>query len=197
MSRSLRACLALLPLALAPGLAAAQDAAQAPWAVSCREATAAPAAGQPAGGAEAQAAAPAAQAPRCAMSQRLVQKEGGAQVLLVGLAPAPPPASPPAEGASQPAAIMRMALPLGFDFTSGVTLLIDGKPWKAIPVRTCLASGCTAGLALAAEDVAALKAGTRMGVAVKALGGKVLAWPVSLAGFTRAYDEMVAQEAGG
>ena len=178
--------------------AAAQEqapAATAPaWSVTCG------AAGQ--SGHEAAAdAAPDQAGPGCAMTQRLAASPEGPRVLQVTLRPhraADVAATSPAEGAAAeppraPAiARMRLDLPLGVDLPSGVGLLVDGQPWTSLPVRTCLASGCYAGVLLREEDVAKLKRGNRMGVAVRALNGRTIAWPVTLAGFTASFDRMMA-----
>jgi invasion protein IalB len=136
----------------------------------------------------------------CAITQMLVAAPGGPRVLQVSIRPAaaagatPPGATgqPPGAGAA-PVARLRLDLPLGLDLVAGVTLRIDGQPWTKVPVRTCLADGCIAGLLLAEDDVVRLKRGGRMGVVIQALDGRAIAWPVTLSGFTSAYDQLVAR----
>jgi invasion protein IalB len=130
----------------------------------------------------------------------LVATPGGPRVLQVSIRPAaaaratPPGATAQAPGADTPhAARLRLDLPLGLDLVAGVTLRIDGEPWTKIPVRTCLAEGCVAGLLLADEDISRLKRGGRMGVVIQALDGRAIAWPVTLSGFTAAYDQLMAR----
>ena len=136
----------------------------------------------------------------CAITQMLVAAPGGPRVLQVSIRPAaaaratPPGAPAQAPGADTAhVARLRLDLPLGLDLVAGVTLRIDGQPWTKVPVRTCLADGCVAGLLLGEEDVSRLKRGARMGVLIQALDGRVIAWPVTLSGFTSAYDQLMAR----
>ncbi len=136
----------------------------------------------------------------CAITQMLVAAPGGPRVLQVSIRPAaaaratPPGATGQAPGADTAhVARLRLDLPLGLDLVAGVTLRIDGQPWTKVPVRTCLADGCIAGLLLAEDDLVRLKRGGRMGVVIQALDGRAIAWPVTLSGFTSAYDQLLAR----
>jgi invasion protein IalB len=130
----------------------------------------------------------------CVMTQRLSAKPDGPRVLQVFVRrlSAAEQKVVQREGAADPIDRMRIDLPFGLDLTAGVELRVDGEEWTKAPFRTCLSGGCVTFVLLDEEAVSRLKRGGRMGVLVKALNGRPLAWPVSLAGFTAAYAELEA-----
>jgi len=55
-------------------------------------------------------------------------------------------------------------------------------------VQTCDRNGCYAEVALAAEQLAALRAGQKLNVAFQNMNKQVITLPMSLVGFTAAFD---------
>ncbi len=137
----------------------------------------------------------------CAIVQELVAERGGPRILRVSVRPvadaratAPGAAGQaPGGGTGDVVARLRLDLPFGLDFLAGINLRVDGESWTKMPVRSCLADGCFAGLLLHEADLARLKSGGRMGVIVQSLSGRSIAWPVTLAGFTAAYNKLPAE----
>ena len=159
-----------------------------PWTVICPEDQA-----------EGEAPADAGEAPddresACVMTQRLSATPDGPRLLQLYVRRIQADETPPADGsAAKPVDRLRIDLPFGLDLPTGLELRIDGEPWTNTPVRTCLAGGCVAFVPLSADDVTKLKRGGRLGVIVKAVDGRVIGWPVSLAGFTAAHAELEAK----
>jgi invasion protein IalB len=154
-----------------------------PWTVVCPDAAA-----------DAAVAADGEEAGRCVMTQRLSAKPDGPRILQVYVRrlTTEEAAAAESDGASARVARLRVDLPFGLELAAGVELRIDGEAWTKAPIRTCLAGGCVALLLLTDEELTRLKRGGRMGVVVKAYDGRVIAWPVSLAGFTAAHAKLEA-----
>lgn len=164
----------MLAAALAvPGSALAQTAPQAPagqagpaagenWVVQCSEATE--------------------QAPkRCRALQNIVMKEGGQRLLTVVIEPR--------DGAPNHALVV--ALPHGVFLPAGAVLKVDQDgPEQAMVIQTSDANGAYAGMAIPDELLAAMKKGERLIVAFKTAQQQDLAIPVTLIGFTAAYNQL-------
>jgi invasion protein IalB len=158
----------------------------APWAVVCTGPTEA----------SAEAAAGEDSAERgCVMTQRLSAKPDGPRLLQVYVRRLRPEETGEAQAGDTAAATdrMRIDLPFGLDLPAGIELRVDGEPWAKAAIRTCFASGCIAFVLLDEEAVTRLKRGGRMGVIGKTADGRVIGWPVSLAGFTAAHDQLEAK----
>jgi invasion protein IalB len=118
----------------------------------------------------------------CAMQQELRTRENNQRVLAIELHPQ----GMGADGA--------LALPFGLALAKGVTLQIDeGAATAPLAFRTCLPAGCIAPLNVSARMLGALRRGAAMKVTVAPDGGgNALQWPVSLKGFSNAYDRLTA-----
>lgn len=114
----------------------------------------------------------------CAIAQSQVGGENRQRILAVELQAAE-------EGA---AANGVLVLPFGLDLDSGVSLAIDeATPLETLRFSTCLPVGCLVPLDFDPDTVAALKAGTALGLLASASdSGQELAFSISLAGFTSA-----------
>lgn len=119
-------------------------------------------------------------AKKCEMVQVLGDTQSGRDVLLVAIGyPV---------GQSRPVAWM--ILPLGVLLPPGLGLKIDQGEVKGLPYRSCDTGGCATPWPLTDEDVAALKGGNELVVIFKDIEGKSLGLPVSLSGFTAAFDRL-------
>jgi len=90
--------------------------------------------------------------------------------------------------------IVTVRVPLGVDLSGGIAYTHPGRKdavalaWQYCGEDTCLASG-----ALNADEIARLKQGARVYLGFRPLpGAKMLVLPVSLLGFTRAWDAVQA-----
>lgn len=79
--------------------------------------------------------------------------------------------------------------PLGLHLPAGVKVSVDDTALQTLPLRTCDAGGCYAELALSDQAVNALKAGGTMTVTFQDLSEREIPVPVSLRGFTAAFDK--------
>jgi hypothetical protein len=68
----------------------------------------------------------------------------------------------------------------------------EGQAGAVRPFRTCLPVGCVVDIALDADTVASLRAGTQLDVIASADGGQEIVFSISLAGFANAHDRMIA-----
>lgn len=117
---------------------------------------------------------------RCLISQNQTDGQSGQRLLTLELVPA---ADGGAEGV--------LVLPFGLALMAGAGLAVDETPLAAaaLPFSTCLPLGCLVPLDLAAEQLAALKAGQALAIATHANeGGQEIVFSVSLKGFTSALD---------
>jgi invasion protein IalB len=117
---------------------------------------------------------------RCEMVQVLGDNQTGREVLLVAIGYPDGQASP----------VAWIILPLGVLLPPGIGLKIDQGESHGLPYRACDTGGCATPWRLTDADVAALKAGNELMVIFKDIEGKSLGLPVSLSGFTAAFDKL-------
>lgn len=88
---------------------------------------------------------------------------------------------------------MIVTAPLGVLLPPGLQIKIDaGKPIR-VPFQIC-AQGCLAVMPMDAKLIAALKKGKEAKVAIAVGGDKGIALPISLSGFTKAFNYFSSQE---
>jgi invasion protein IalB len=80
-----------------------------------------------------------------------------------------------------------VSMPLGLSITAGVTVKIDDTAKLPLKFGICLPAGCYAEAGSDQTLVNALKAGGKL-IVVAESRGKAIALPITLAGFTKAYD---------
>ncbi|MFC5585021.1 invasion associated locus B family protein [Nitratireductor kimnyeongensis] len=86
-----------------------------------------------------------------------------------------------------------LVLPFGLDLASGVSYRLDeGDAGAVQPFRTCLPVGCIVDIAFDADTVASLRTGNKLNVIATADGGQEFIFSISLAGFSSAYDRVIA-----
>lgn len=115
----------------------------------------------------------------CAMIQNLVREEDSRRVL-GALIVRPPDIEP----------FLRIIVPLGVLLPGGMTLSVDGADVGTVGFINCLPDGCMTQVGLTAELLASLKQGTQAIVTVYEQAEQPIELPLSLTGFTAAYDEL-------
>lgn len=90
-------------------------------------------------------------------------------------------------------------VPLGVLLPAGIAVKIDEGEPLGMPYRLCGQDGCRAVLPVQAETLAAMKAGAEARVAFMDATGEQIVVPMSLTGFTAAFDRVGAltPQAGG
>lgn len=91
---------------------------------------------------------------------------------------------------------MVILAPLGLLLTAGARLAIDDNPPRTLPFRTCLPTGCLVPDTPGETVLSSLRRGRSMAVTlVAAQNEEEIALTVSLAGFSAAYDRLIALSA--
>lgn len=119
-------------------------------------------------------------APDCVIEQRVVLSNSG-QLLAAVTIRLPPDSSTP---------VMMIQTPFGLNLPAGLKLAIDEKPFETLPLQTCDGGGCYAGNVVSPELLGALKQGTTLSIAFQDAAQRDIAVPVSLNGFTAAYEKI-------
>jgi invasion protein IalB len=93
------------------------------------------------------------------------------------------------EGPKQgPMAIL--TAPLGVQLEEGLLLQVDGGETIRLPFKICAPGGCIAPRPLSADNIAELKRGGKLLVGFYNTAGELVAVPVSLNGFTAAFEAL-------
>lgn len=87
-------------------------------------------------------------------------------------------------------AAMLLQLPHGLYNPAGVTVAIDAAQPQTLQIQTCDAQGCYAGAPLTPEQLAAMKAGTKLNVVFQDLKKQRITVPVPLKGFEEAFKKL-------
>jgi invasion protein IalB len=117
---------------------------------------------------------------RCRALQNIVMKDSGQRLLTVVVEPR--------EGAPNHAIVI--ALPHGVFLPAGAVIKIDDGAEQKMVIQTSDASGAYAGMAISDEMLAAMKKGERLVIGFKTAQQQDLAIPVTLIGFTAAYNKL-------
>lgn len=115
----------------------------------------------------------------CAMVQNLVREEDNRRVL-GALIVRPPDIEP----------FLRIIVPLGVLLPGGMTLSVDGASVGTVGFINCLPDGCMTQVGLTPDLVASMKQGTQAIVTVYEQAEVPVELPLSLTGFTAAYEEL-------
>ena len=118
--------------------------------------------------------------PDCVIEQRVVLSNSG-QLLAAVTVRLPADSQTP---------VMMIQTPSGLNLPAGLKLAVDEKPFETLPLQTCDGGGCYAGNVVSPELLAALKQGTTLSITFQDVGQRDIAVPVSLNGFTAAYDKI-------
>lgn len=118
----------------------------------------------------------------CQMSQNLTESKSGQRVLTVTIR------KQPKDGTMA----LLLALPHGLYIPSGASYQIDQGAKNAVAIQTSDQNGAYAAVPLNEALIAALKAGTTLNVAMESLARSPVTIPLSLNGFTAAFDKLSA-----
>ena len=135
-----------------------------PWAVKCNQA--------------------AGQTQRCSMLQNLVVKRGESTRRLLSVLVQREPRSN--------GMLLLLGLPHGLYLPAGVQYVVDRGQVRKVAIQTTDANGAYAGTKLTPELLLDLKRGKTLTVSMVAATRKPLTIAVTLAGFTAAYDKLIA-----
>ena len=92
------------------------------------------------------------------------------------------------KGSKQP--VLFITLPLGVTLAPGLALQVDEGEAMRIPYERCLGIGCRASTLLGDKMIAVMKKGKQAKVVFADPQGKQVAVPVSLSGFTAAFNSL-------
>jgi len=121
----------------------------------------------------------------CYVFQNVSNKESGQMIMQVRIGFAP----------QKPEPIMIVTLPLGALLPPGAGFLVEGGDPVKLPFLACGREGCTTvGQPLTDKTVTAMKKGDKAAVRVALLNQQVLNLPVSLKGFTRAFNSIAPKK---
>ncbi|MEL6608344.1 MAG: invasion associated locus B family protein [Pseudomonadota bacterium] len=98
------------------------------------------------------------------------------------------------QGQGQAVAGGNIVTPLGTLLTEQITLQIDSGNPRRYPFTFCTQVGCVSRVGFTADDIASMKRGAegRITIAPAGANGQKVALPMSLTGFTAAYDSLAA-----
>lgn len=116
----------------------------------------------------------------CAMEQRAYITTTGQFIGSVALRIPPDTQAP----------VLRVTTPLGLSLAGGVWFNVDGGTPISLPLQTCDANGCYAGSPVSPELLGTLSRGTTLNVTFKNLSEQDITLPMSLIGFTAAYQKI-------
>lgn len=116
----------------------------------------------------------------CVVEQRVVMSNTG-QLLAAITVRVPPDTGTP---------VMMIQTPFGLYLPAGLKLAIDDVPMATLPLQTCDSGGCYAAQVVAPELLAALKRGNNLSVTFQDSAQRDIPVPVSLNGFTAAFERI-------
>jgi invasion protein IalB len=117
--------------------------------------------------------------PDCSVFQRGVTQTG--QVVGSVTIRIPP-------GTSEP--VMVVSAPLGLSVPAGISYSIDGATPQVLQIQTCDQSGCFASQPVTQETLSAMFKGQKLDIAFANMNQQTITLPLSLVGFTAAYDRI-------
>lgn len=86
--------------------------------------------------------------------------------------------------------VAEIAVPLGVFLPTGMGLKIDGGPAQMAPYERCVAEGCVVRVPISADMVQQLKQGSTVAIVIFGAPDQPVTLPISLIGFTAAYDSL-------
>lgn len=89
-----------------------------------------------------------------------------------------------------PRVILTLTMPLGVYLEPGIEFIGGNAKPLRFPFKVCLSSGCVATIMLDDDTIKKMKAGTKGSVKFAVAKEKVIEIPVSLSGFTAAFNSL-------
>lgn len=118
----------------------------------------------------------------CQMSQSFNDAKSQKRIMAISIRPQP------ADKEKRP--LLSLALPHGLHFPSGANFKVDTQPAVPIDLLTSDQNGVYTATSLSPKTIAAMKKGNVITITMFAAANKPLAIPVSLVGFTAAYNKI-------
>ena len=118
----------------------------------------------------------------CQMSQTFNEAKSKKRIMAISIRPQP------TDKAKRP--LMVLALPHGLHFPSGANFKVDDQPSVPIALQTSDPNGVYSATPLSAKTITAMIKGNVITVTMYAAANKPLAIPVSLVGFTAAFNKI-------
>lgn len=115
----------------------------------------------------------------CFIGQALDDQNSGRRAMTVMVMKAP-------DGTSA----LRITVPLGVLIPTGLNLSVDGADIGDVGFVACFPDGCMTQVGMSPEVIASLKSGTEAKVTVHDFDNQRITLPLSLIGFTAAYDTL-------
>lgn len=119
----------------------------------------------------------------CQMSQTFNEAKSKKRIMAISIRPQP------TDKAKRP--LMVLALPHGLHFPSGANFKVDDQPAVPVVLQTSDPNGVYSATPLGPKTIAAMKKGNVVTITMFAAANKPLAIPVSLVGFTAAFNKIL------
>ena len=116
----------------------------------------------------------------CAIEQSAVLSKTGQLIVLVNIRVPSDTHAP----------ILALQLPLGLNLPVGAKLQVDDGKTADLQIQTCDNRGCYANIPLAADLLAAMKAGKQLKLSFQNLNKETMTIPMPLTDFPAAYDKI-------
>ena len=116
----------------------------------------------------------------CYSSQTIMLKDKDAEILYIAIGHIPESQKP----------LLRLTTPLGTLLPEGMAIKVDEGEESRLPYLFCNTVGCHIEVGVTEKFLTAIKKGNKLNVKFLDLGGRSFQVPVSLSGFTKAYDSL-------
>ena len=116
----------------------------------------------------------------CYSSQTIIVKDKDAEILYIAIGYIPDSDKP----------LLRMTTPLGTLLPEGMQIQVDEGEESRLPYVFCNRIGCHIEVGVTEKFLAAIKKGNQLNIKFLDLGGREFNVPVSLSGFTKAYNAL-------
>lgn len=118
---------------------------------------------------------------RCSMSQSILIRNTGQRLVTIVMRKDP--------GQELPA--MMLTLPFGFFLPDGVSMFIDDEASEQLPIQTCDAGGCYAGLAVSRSLLDSMRFGAKLTFVIKDLQKREITIDATLEGFDASFEKLI------
>jgi invasion protein IalB len=116
----------------------------------------------------------------CAVEETAVLTKTGQLIVLVNIR----------VGSDTRMPVALVQLPLGLNLPAGAKLQVDDGKTVDLQIQTCENRGCYANLPVAADLLAAMRAGKQLKISFQNLGKETISIPLPLTDFAAAYDKI-------
>lgn len=117
----------------------------------------------------------------CYSSQTILVKDKDVEILYIAIGHIPDTEKP----------LLRMTTPLGTLLPEGMMIQVDDGEESRLPYVFCNRIGCHIEVGVTDKFLTAIKKGNKLNIKFLDLGGREFIVPVSLSGFTKAYNALL------